>query len=216
MRNWIGKYKLFKEDRRFLISVLVALLLLSASIIINFYASTYATERASSSVTDIVLSNIRVFDVNGIFAYGSVLFLIFIAIVCFHNPKRIPFVVKSIALFVIIRSVFISLTHIGPFPINALVNQSDFINKFTFGGDLFFSGHTGMPFLLALIFWEDRFFRYLFIATSLMFGTVVLLAHLHYTIDVLAAFFITYTIFKIAVYLFKKDRELFLKKEKEL
>jgi membrane-associated phospholipid phosphatase len=65
---------------------------------------------------------------------------------------------------------------------------------------------------MALIFWEDKFFRYLFIATSVMFGIVVLMAHLHYSIDVLAAFFITYSIFKIAVFFFKKDRELFLKK----
>jgi membrane-associated phospholipid phosphatase len=83
------------------------------------------------------------------------------------------------------------------------------MSKISFGGDLFFSGHTGMPFLLALIFWEDKWTRFLFLGFSIMFGIVVLLAHLHYSIDVLSAFFITYTIFHLALYIFKKDRDMF-------
>ena len=83
------------------------------------------------------------------------------------------------------------------------------MEKFAFGGDLFFSGHTGLPFLMALIFWDNKYLRWIFILTSVMFATVVLLAHLHYSIDVLSAFFITYTIFHIALFLFKKDRRLF-------
>ncbi|HUC88905.1 MAG TPA: phosphatase PAP2-related protein [Candidatus Paceibacterota bacterium] len=212
MRNWIKRCGSCISDKRFVVSVSVAFAFLIVSAIINFYAGSYATERASNSVTDIILSNIPVFDLDGIFVYGSVIFFIFITLVCFYHPQRLPFTVKSIALFVIIRSIFISLTHIGPFPIHSFIDPNNLISKFTFGGDLFFSGHTGLPFLMALIFWEDKFFRYLFIATSVMFGIVVLMAHLHYSIDVLAAFFITYSIFKIAVFFFKKDRELFLKK----
>ena len=44
--------------------------------------------------------------------------------------------------------------------------------------------------------------RYLFLAWSVFFGIVVLLGHLHYTIDVLSAFFITYGIVDIAKWLF--------------
>lgn len=208
MKIYWKKWKIFKNPG-FLASSLLSLGMLLASLIINFVAGTYATEKISNSVTDIILSNTRVYDVDGIFVYGSIVLLVLIVLVIFYNPKTFPFTLKSIALFVIIRSIFISLTHLGPFPTTVALDAGNFLNKFTFGGDLFFSGHTGLPFLMSLIFWDHKVFRYIFLAASLVFGGVVLLGHLHYSIDVLAAFFITYSIFHLAEYFFKKDRERF-------
>jgi membrane-associated phospholipid phosphatase len=76
------------------------------------------------------------------------------------------------------------------------------------GDDLFFSGHAGLPFLLALIFWDDVLLRTIFLGFSVLFSIVVLLGHLHYSIDVASAFFITFTIFVIAKKFFKKDWDL--------
>ena len=203
------KYFSHFKDREFLISAITAIFLLVISLVINFYAGTYATEKSSNSVTDIVLSNIRIFDVDGIFVYGAILFWVFIAFLCLFKPKTIPFTFKSVALFIVIRSVFISLTHIGPFPGSVIVSSSNLFQKVSFGGDLFFSGHTGLPFLMALVFWDNKFLRYLFVASSVFFAIIVLLGHYHYSIDVLSAFFITYSIYKIAEFLFKKDKKFF-------
>lgn len=63
--------------------------------------------------------------------------------------------------------------------------------------DLFFSAHTGLPFLLALEFWDNKILRYIFLLSSLGGATLVFLGHIHYSIDVLAAFFITYSVFQI-------------------
>lgn len=210
MHTIIHKYRFHLRDREFLTSFVVAFLLLAVSLVANFYAGVYATEQAGNAVTDIVLSNIPVFDVDGFFVYGAIAFWIFVAVLTFIEPKKIPFTVKSIALFTLIRALFITLTHIGPFPSQAVIS-SNLINKFSFGGDLFFSGHVGLPFLLALVFWNNIKLRYIFIASSVLFGLVVLLAHFHYSIDVLSAYFITYTIFHIASVLFRKDLALFHK-----
>lgn len=210
MNDWLQKTKFHFKDKSFLLSVGFTFLLLIVSLIINFYAGLYATEKASNSVTDIILSNIRVYDVDGIFIYGPFFFWLFVASLLVISPKRIPFTLKSVAVFTIIRAIFISLTHIGPFPTQVVLDTGKIINKFAFGGDLFFSGHTGLPFLMALVFWDNKKLRWLFIGTSVMFGAVVLMAHLHYSIDVLSAFFITYTIYKISTFLFKKDYLLFL------
>ncbi len=202
----IEQYRTYFRDKSFLVSTGSAILLFALSLWINFHAGIYATSRSSNYVTDVILSNIPVFHPEFLFVYGSVLLWVFVGILCLAKPRIIPFTLKSIALFVLVRAVFISITHIGPFPTHMEINPASIVGDFTFGGDLFFSGHTGLPFLMALIFWENRFLRYTFIIASVVFAVVVLLAHLHYSIDVLGAFFITYTIFHIAEVIFKKDQ----------
>lgn len=202
------KYKDYFSNREFIISTAIAVFFLAISLVINFYAGIYATINQSNHVTDIILSNIRVYDVGHVFTYGAVLFWLFIIFLFLKEPRRIPFILKSIALFVVIRAIFVSLTHLGPFP-TQLPLESDIISKFSFGGDLFFSGHTGLPYLMSLIFWENKPLRILFFLSAVTFGAIVLMAHLHYSIDVLSAFFITYSIFHIAKKMFGKDREIF-------
>jgi hypothetical protein len=197
------------KDRCFRQSALFALLLFLMSLCINFYGGIYATERASNPVTDIILSNTPVYDLDGVFIYGSWALAAFITALCFRHPHKSPFILKSISLFVLVRAVFISLTHLGPFPHAIAIDPQSYIRYFVFGGDLFFSGHTGLPFLMALIFWKDKRLRYAFLAASAFFAVVVLLAHLHYTIDVLSAFFITYGIFHASMRFFRKDLAFF-------
>ena len=207
MKKIIHQYKTHFTQKKFIYSMLVGWAFFIVSLIINYYAGTYATEKASSSVTDIILSNTRVYDVDGMFVYGAVILVSLIALLCVFEPKRFPFILKNIAFFVIVRSVFISLTHLGPFPTQVAVDPFNLISRFSFGGDLFFSGHTGLPFLMALSFWDNKTLRYTFLVISVFFGTIVLLGHLHYTIDVLAAFFITYGTHDMSKIFFRKDYE---------
>ncbi len=206
----LPRYRPYIMSKDFLLSLAASLVLLLASLVVNFYGALYAAERASNSLTDMILSNTRVYDVDFLFIYGPILFWIGVAALLVFNPQCIPFTLKSIALFVLIRSLFITLTHIGPFPETVIID-SNFIRHFTFGGDLFFSGHTGLPFLLALLFWHRRNLRLIFIFTAILFGAVVLMGHLHYTIDVVSAFFITYGIHRMAELLFKDDHHIFLR-----
>ncbi len=215
MRHLIAEYRLYFRDKKFLRSFGAAFLFLLAGIVVTWFAIVYATEKSSSSVTDIILSNIPVFDVDGIFVYGPLIYWVIIGLYLLSNPKRLPFSLKTIGLFLFIRSFFISLTHIGPFIPNA-TTTGGILGVFTSGNDLFFSSHTGLPFLMALILWEDKYVRYFCLASSVFFGIIVLMAHLHYSIDVFAAFFITFSIFSIAKVFFKKDLQVFFGKDKEV
>jgi hypothetical protein len=210
------RYSAALADKRFIGSFLAGVAFLAAALVFNYFAAAYATERASAAVADIILSNIPVFDVEWIFVLGPFVFIVILVCIAFWHPKTLPFTAKSIATFVVVRSFFIMLTHIGPFPdhtvidgnalllINALSLNPNFF-LFSTGADLFFSGHTGLPFMLALVFWKHPLIRAFCLISSIFFGIIVLLGHLHYSIDVASAFFISYTIFVIATKVFRKD-----------
>jgi hypothetical protein len=180
------------------------LLFFILSVYVTHLASRYATLQASNPVEDIVLSNTRMYNFEFIFVQMAIALCVFVVVILVKYPKTAPFTLKSVGLFIMIRSVFVSLTHIGPYP-TKLVLESSMLNFITTGNDLFFSGHTGLPFLIAIIYWKHQYIRNVFLVASCVFAVVVLLSHLHYSIDVFAAFFITYTIFHISVWAFKRD-----------
>jgi len=210
MKHLIEKHKSHWSQKSFLSSVLLGFLLLAGSLVVNYIAGVYATERAGNAVTDIFLDNLPVVNVDIIFVYGFILMLLFIVILMLYEPQKMPFTTKGLALFIFIRSIFVTLTHLGPIAESAIVSSGRLIRYLTFGGDYFFSAHVGMPFLMALIFWDNKYIRNIFLGFSFIFGFSVLLGHLHYSIDVFAAFFISYGIFHIAQWLFDRDYKLFL------
>jgi len=221
IHTFLHRYAVCFTDKKYVASLILALCMLAAGLVANAYAVSYATDSASAPVTDLVLSNVRVYDVDSLFVNGAIALGIFIIGVCLWDPARLPFVVKSIAIFVITRSIFIMVTHIGAFPTHAIINPDSqnlirdvigarLYSSFFLGNDSFFSGHTGLPFLMALLYWDRRWLRMIFIAVSAVFAAVVLLGHLHYTIDVLSAFFIAYGVYRISRKLFAED-EAFLR-----
>jgi membrane-associated phospholipid phosphatase len=213
MRKIIGKHKVCWVEKGFFKSVLLGVILLSLSIGFNHLASDYATAKAGLPVSDILLDNLPVFNVNFIVDEGAIIFGVFIATILLLEPKKIPFVVKSIAFFILTRAIFITFTHLGPVPEHTYLDSTDVFSSLNTGGDYFFSGHTGMPFLLALIFWREYRIRLICLFASIIFGVSVILGHLHYTIDVFAAFFITYTIFVLGKRFFRRDYSRFLSGE---
>jgi hypothetical protein len=202
-------FQIHRTGKKFVLSLLLGVGFMVAALVMEYFAGNYAVERASNPVTDIILSNTPVFDVDGIFVYGAILLMLGAAILVLSDIRLAPFTIKASALFVLIRSIFITLTHIAPFPERAEIVSNFILNKVTFGADLFFSGHTGLPFLIALIYWENRPVRYIFLGGSVIFAASAVLGHIHYSIDVFAAYFITYSIFHLAEKFFAEDRKVF-------
>lgn len=206
------RYKDALGSPHFRRSLAEGLLLFGVSVALIFYAISFATRNASNYVEDIILSNVPAYDMRFLFVYGTFALIVFSAVLLLRYPHRLPFVLKTVGVFFIIRSVFISLTHLGPFPLEETPLPVPILNSMFFGGDQFFSAHTGLPFLAALAFWHVSSLRYLYLGASLFFATIVLLGHYHYSIDVLAAFFITYGIYNLSRWLFARDYALLLDK----
>ena len=207
IRDLIAKYKIHWAQKEFVNSAILGAALFVLSLFITYIASNFAARKASSGVTDIILDNIPVLNLGLIFIWGAVLLFIIVIVFLVYEPRYLPFTLKSLALFYIVRSLLMTLTHIGPYYESAVLPPNWIIN-WTLDGGLFFSGHTGMPFLLALIFWRYPKLRLASIAISIIFGISVLFSHIHYSIDVVAAFFITYAIFEMAKNFFPKSYKL--------
>jgi hypothetical protein len=63
--------------------------------------------------------------------------------------------------------------------------------------DLFFSGHTATLFLVSLYLWPWPRLRWISFALHLAVVATVFLGHIHYTIDVIGAWAITFSVFAL-------------------
>ncbi len=85
-------------------------------------------------------------------------------------------------------------------PPTTIIAIRDPLTSLTYGGknifitkDLFFSGHTSNMLVLALCF-EKKTDKLLGLLAAVSVGTLVLFQHAHYSIDVIAAFIITFIV----------------------
>lgn len=195
-------------------SLLEGLLILCVAIVIQIVAGQYSSAKSATapSVRDFFLDRMPVFHVDFIIVIVAIVFWVFSSLLLAFTPQRLLFGIKAIAFFIIIRAFFMNLTHLGLYPGAASPGVDNFgwsfYDRVTFQGNLFFSGHAGFPFLMALVFWNRDGWRRLFIVASIIFGAAVLLAHVHYSIDVFAAPFMAYGVFAIAAKFFPKDYAL--------
>jgi len=210
MRSLIARYKrvFIKKRRR---SLYVAFLIMGLSLIFQYYAGAYSEHVATQYVGDLLLDNLPVVNLNFIIVEGALWAILISFILMMCKPQYIIFELKTVALFLAIRAVFVAVTHLGIYPGQVVPGPGFFDQLYVALGlqtGYFFSAHTGLTLLMSFIYWEEKFWRFLYMAGSAVFGISVLLAHVHYSIDVLAAPFMSYSIFKLSEYLFKEDYEL--------
>lgn len=171
-----------------------------ASLLANYHAGRYASELGGRSVQaqDLLLSVLPVVDVRFLFTWGFGAFLTLIVFVGLtRERKRLGWICWSFALLILVRSLCIILTPLRS-PEGALWIGGDWLYEgvgrfLTFKHDLFFSSHTASPFM-AFLLARDRWAKAAFLAFSLTLAATVLLARLHYSIDVAAAFAFTYAV----------------------
>jgi membrane-associated phospholipid phosphatase len=161
------------------------------------------------SVGDLILDKLPTYNLSLLFDFGIfwMPILVFVYAV-FAEPEVAPFALKTYGLLYLVRVCFMVLTHVGPpvgfFYQDLFVSGSDPLKVLTFRNDLFFSGHTAIPFLAYFLFKKYRIGRIIMLLMSLLMGLTVLLMHVHYSIDVFAAFFITYGVYSLSNEIFNK------------
>ncbi len=168
----------------------------------------YNEIRPGFSFSDPLLSTFNPLDTTWLtFAliYGGLIIALFF--LSFH-PGRMLIALQSYTLLAALR-----LTTIYFLPLNApphIIPLTDPFIEFFGGGetllhDLFFSGHTATMFLFFLTAKSKKLKTFFLICTFLI-ALLVLLQHVHYTIDVIAAPFFAYTSYRISKLINKRKK----------
>lgn len=120
---------------------------------------------------------------------------------CAQNPSIFILFLCSFILLSFSRMITILLFPLNP-PIG-LIKLNDPLTSIFYGGtntfihkDLFYSGHTSIQFLIFLSL-QKKTDKIIAFCASLTIAVLVLVQHIHYTIDVIAAFFFTYLIYRL-------------------
>lgn len=197
------------KDTPYRISLFSGLLLTFLAFSTTQFAAVYNDSQIYISVGDLILDNIPTFNLHFLYTWGTYIIFVFIfAYPILFKPEILPFVLKTGSILGFLRAGFIMLTNLGApatsFYAGKLIGDNIF-SHFMFKNDLFFSGHTAYPFLAYLLFRNyNKHLAYFMLAASLVEAITVLLMHIHYSIDVFAAFFVAYGTYALSDKIFNK------------
>jgi len=131
--------------------------------------------------------------------YFSLLMTIFLLA---KKPESILLTIQTYVLIIVVRMVMMYVVPFNP-PKNMLVLNDPFVQFFGTGQmltkDLFFSGHTAIMFLFFLVA-ESKKIKKILISLTIIVAASVLIQHVHYTVDVLVAPFVTYGCYSAVKY----------------
>jgi hypothetical protein len=185
-QNWLVAWqnKVFKQN------LFVGLILLVVTMILTSYFFNYIeTNKNGVILNDWVLQRIPALDASVFIVtiMGSAIFLFSIRAIA--NPNILITFLFALVLQLTTRMITISITEFFPphglivlrDPMGSLLYQSHFITR-----DLFYSGHTAIVCLLAFCSFNKRH-KYYFLLAAMSVGILLLIQHVHYTIDVVCA-----------------------------
>ena len=188
--------------RSFKIKIIVALTLVSIILFIlpTFFA--FIEKREGMVLQDFVLDRIPAMDVSipTFVIIWSMVLLVFYRI--YQSPMLFLVIAYGFILMCLCRVLTISILPLNP-PLG-LIELKDPIANIVYGGegvfitkDLFYSGHTGNMFLFFLCL-QTKWDKIFALTASFLVGILVMVQHIHYSIDVIAAFIFTYFIYLAA------------------
>lgn len=159
----------------------------------------FIESRGGVVLPDPVLNTFNPIDLTW-FTFGLIYLSVIAALISlFPKPQRLMIAIQSYTLLLIFRTIVMYLTPLeAPYtliPLNDPLVQL-FGNGEILRDDLFFSGHTATLFLLYLVA-KNKILKRTFLLFTIFVGIALILQHVHYTIDVVAAPFFSYASFKI-------------------
>lgn len=199
----IKQWKHLLINKKYL-SIWLASLMTTLTILylVGQYLSYNETRTNGTLLNDYVLSHIdaqdvstMLFSITWVCILGGLPFLL-------RTPNRALHVFWAISTIGIIRCLVMYLVPLAP-PIDIIPLRDPFVEGAFYDNkvlvkDLFFSGHTSNMVILTLLM-DIRWIKIVLAFASAAVGYLLLVQHVHYTIDVLAAPFFAYIAYRISL-----------------
>jgi hypothetical protein len=192
--NWLLAVKNISFRKKLIIGIV----LLSIALAFLPFFFSYIEQRQGHSINDVIVNALPATNVSvPIFLCIWSLVVLFI-IRSWRNPQLLLHYLFAFLFLTLLRIITILLV-----PLNApagLIALTDPLSNYFYGTkgfitkDLFFSGHTATLCLFAFCF-ERKLDKLIAAASAIIVGILVLVQHVHYTVDVLAAPFFSFFCF---------------------
>ena len=178
-------------------AILTLIIVLSFTVIFKKFFD-FVELRQGAYLNDYFLGMLPAYNVSWMvffFLYSGIILGLYYHL---NHPQTILVIFQTYVIVTLVRICTITLIPLEP-PLGYLPLREPFVQLFTSGGriiskDLFFSGH--MSTILSLFFASHRkYIRTFLLFCSLMVGIMVLIQHVHYTIDIIVAVPTTYFIY---------------------
>ncbi len=194
------------SNKTWAINLIISLAVLYAAFEIQRFAASIAERADTTPVHDLILDHIPTINLDPLLValMYAILLCIFFGLAS-NEPERLPYFMKALALLFLLRALAINLTHLGVPPSASTDGTVDpLFSSYYYTQDLFFSGHVSSVFLASLII-RKPWLKWALTIGSVVVAIILLIMHVHYSIDILAGYFIAYGIYKISQKIFKEE-----------
>jgi len=196
-KSWIKAWECVSYKKKFLIA---AIFFTAVLLFYPYFFASIQLRPTSTTLNDPILNILPSLNMSAyIFPliYATVILGIYR---CVQSPSLFLLFLWSSLFFSLSRIITIILVPLSP-PVG-LVPLVDpvliaFYRHTQITKDLFYSGHTGSVFLIYLIL-RNRWEKLLALFATVLVGALLLIQHIHYTIDVLFAPLFVYVVFILA------------------
>ncbi|HSZ33064.1 MAG TPA: phosphatase PAP2-related protein [Puia sp.] len=203
--TWSSAWKMSSFRWKFWIGMLIFIGILIA---LPFFFNTIE-ERNGLFIADIFLKWIppRNVSVAVFFLIWSCCLILIIRI--YRDPMMLLVMLWAYNGVTLVRMACIGLISLNP-PAGLIPLMDPITNQF-YGQryithDLFFSGHTTTVFLIFLCL-KNKYDRIYALSASILLGFLLLVQHVHYTIDVLGAPLFTYAVYRLTLIFTKRENQ---------
>ncbi len=194
--NW----KIAFANSHFRNRLLISIFLLFVTLICFAWLLAYIETRQGHTFYDPILNFIKPRDVSDFIFFITYSAAVIGLIYSFLSPYKFLHLIQMYGSLTVLRIITLFFVPLEP-PTSLIPLHDGFLNNTFYAGseclkDLFFSGHAATLFLF-YFFTQHKFLKYVFLIAAIAVSIGVLVQHVHYSYDVIAAPIFAYLAFRV-------------------